>query len=396
MFRLFPAKISFPLTPMQDVDITTLTVLRHEFRMDSARILLNVSYEDLNQYISAGSPLFIRWGSSLRFDEFVGYVHSFRPVTDGITKRTEVLGISAAYPLFNESGRTFTNIGIHNVAQEIGDNYRFQVETEPHPYTHDQILQRSDSDWTLLARLAKQWGYILMMDGVTLIFRPLKDVLEENYRYSFFAKTSVAGTLDPLANVLSFEESYSATGRDPLTTGGLFGVNPISAEVVSERDIAAHDEFIFSEIDSSDSVTSNLEGELRASGVVTERQFPYEARATFRAAFRKKPFDVYRVFNDNKYRTWVVRSVRHTVTGGDYISEMILGSDGLDHSSKSRDSQLDINTLLKQSRRARRPRPMIIDSRPYVEGAGGSVVVPDQRWKAQVMTVPIQDREVFA
>jgi hypothetical protein len=395
MFSLFPTRVSFPLTPLDRLDITNLVVLRHEYQMDTARITLKVSYDDINQYVGAGSPIFVRWGSSLRFDEFVGYVHSFRPVTDGITKRTEIVAISAAYPMVNESGRTFTNVGIHNVAQEIGDTYRFQVETDPHPYIHDQILQRGDSDWVLLSRLAEQWGYVLLMDGVTLVFRPLKDVLAENYRYSFNAKTSVAGTLDPLANVLSFEESYSATGDEPLTVSSVQGVDPISVELVDQRNIVPV-AGVFEEIDSSRSVTSNLEGELRAAGVTTRRQFPYEARATFRAAYRKKPFDVYRIFNDNQYRTWVVRSVRHTVTGGDYISEMILGSDGLDHSSKSRDSQLDINTLLKQSRRARRPYPVIIDSRPYVEGAGASVVVPDQRWKAQVMTVPIQDREVSA
>jgi hypothetical protein len=394
-FSLFPAHISFPLTPVQKVDVTTLVVLRHEYQMDTARLALNVSYDDLNQYVGAGSPLRIRWGSQLRFDEFIGYVHSFRPMTDEITKKTEIVAISAAYPMFNESGTTYTNVGIHNVVQEIGNNYRFQVETDPHPYVHDQILQKGDSDWGLLARLASQWGYILMMDGVTLIFRPLKDVLAENYRYSFTAKTSAMGTLDPLANIISFEESYSATGTQPLTESGLYGVDPISVEVVSQKGIIPI-AGVFDEINSSNSVTSNLEGELKSAGTTTRRQFPYEARGTFRAAYRRKPFDAYRIFNDGQFKTWIVRSVRHVVTGGDYLSEMVFGSDGLDHSQKSRDFQLDINTLLKQSRRAKRPQPMIINTRPYYVGAGASVVVPDQRWKAQVMTVPVDDREAVA
>lgn len=393
MFSLFPTFITFPLTPLERLDVTTLVVLRHEYRMDAARVTLDVSYDDINKYVGAGSPLYLRWGSSLRFDEFVGYVHSFRPAVDEITKRTEIVAISAAYPMFNESGTTYTNVGIHNVAQEIGNNYRFQVETDPHPYVHDQILQKSDSDWGLLARLAEQWGYVLMMDGVTLIFRPLKDVLEENYRYSFVAKTNAMGTIDPLANIISFEESYSATGREPLTETGLLGVDPVSVEVVSQKDIVPVAS-VFEEINSTHSVTSNLEGELRAAGVTTRRQLPFEAKATFRAPYRKKPFDAYRIYNDGQYKTWVVRSVQHEVTGGDYLAKMVLGSDGMDHSKKSRDSQLDINTLLKQSRRAKRPQPMIINSRPYLVGAGASVVVPDQRWKAQVMTVSIDDREV--
>lgn len=393
MFSLFPTYISFPLTPLQKLDVTNLKVLRHEYQMDVARLTLNVSYDDVNKYVAAGSPLVMRWGSTLRFDEFVGYVHSFRPRIDGITKSTEIVAISAAYPMFNESGKTYTSVGIHNVVQEIGDTYRFQVETDAHPYVHDQILQKSDSDWGLLARLANQWGYTLLMDGVTLVFRPLKEVLEENYRYSASAKTSAVGSLDPQANVLSFEESYSATGRDPLTVTGLYGVDPVSVETVSQQGIVPV-QGVFDEINAGQSVTSNLEGELRSAGVTVNRQFPYEAKATVRAPFRKKPFDCYRVLHDGKFKTWVVRSVRHVVTGDDYIAEMILGSDGLDHSEKSRESQLDINTLLKQSRRARRPRPMIVNTRPYYVGAGANIVVPDQRWKAQVMTVPSVDQEV--
>lgn len=393
MFRLFPIKVSFPMTGTDEKDVSLLTVLRREYQMDTARLLLNVDYDELNEYVSAGSPLRIRWGSGLRFDEFVGYVHSFRPETDGITKSTEIVAIAAAYPMFNESGRTYTDVGIHNVVQQIGDDYRFQVETDPHPYIHEQILQKGDSDWTLLARLAQQWGYILLVDGVTLICRPLRDVLEENYRFSTIARTSIEGTIDPQANILSFRESYSATGKSPLTGTGFYGVNPIDVRMVAQRDVEGSADAVFEEIDVERSITSDLEGELKANSVRASGAFPYEATATFRAAYRKKPFDCYRIFHDGQVKTWVVRSVKHTVTGNDYIAEAILGSDGLDHSEKTRDSKLDINTLLKQNRRAKRPIPTIVNARPYFVGVGASAVVADQRWKALVMTTPVDDSE---
>lgn len=396
MFRLFPIKVSFPMTGTTEKDVTTLTVLRHEYKMDTARLVLNVDYDELNQYVTAGSPLRIRWGSGLRFDEFIGYVHSFRPETDGITKSTEIVAISAAYPMFNESGRTYTDVGIHNVAQQIGDDYRFQVETDPHPYVHEQILQKGDSDWQLLTRLAEQWGYIVLMDGVTLIFRPLRDVLEENYRFSTTARTSLGSSIDPRVNILSFRESYSATGKSPLTGTGFYGVNPIDVKTVAQKDVSAGEDAVFEEIDVERSITSNLEGELKTNSVRASGAFPFEALATLRAPYRRKPFDCYRIYNDGATKTWVVRSIKHIVTGGEYIAEAILGSDGEDHSEKSRDHQLDINTLLKQNRRAKRPIPTIINSRPYYVGAGASAVVPDQRWKALVMTVPVDDSEVTA
>ncbi len=209
--------------------MTTLKVLRHEYQMDVARVILNVSYDDMNQYVGAGSPLIIRWGSHLRFDEFVGYVHSFRPQIEEITKRTEIIAISAAYPMFNESGKTYTNVGIHNVAQEIGNDYRFQVETDPHPFIHDQILQKSDSDWELLARLAEQWGYVAP-DGRHHLGLPSDEGCAGGELPVLLLRQDEphGDGIDPLANIISFEESYSATGKDPLTETGLLGVDPIS------------------------------------------------------------------------------------------------------------------------------------------------------------------------
>lgn len=393
MFRMFPATVTFPLTGLRKKDITSLTVLRREYLMDTARLELNVAYDDLNKYVFAGSPLRIRWGPSTRYDEFFGYVHSFQPMTDGVTKSTTIVAISAAYPMYNESGQTYTEVGIHNVAQEIGDNYRFQVETDPHPYVHNQILQKGDSDWLLLSRLAQQWGYVLQMDGVTLIFRSLSELLEENYRNSSTARTSAEGFLvDPRSNLLSFEESYSATSAAPLTTTGFYGVNPVDVDVVAQEEADAQS--IFQEIDVSRSITSDLEGELKTESVRAQSQFPYDATAVIRAPYRKKPFDCYRVYNDGTWKTWVIRSIKHTITGDDYTAEVILGSDGVDHSlTSTANARLDLSVMIKRNQRTRRPIPVIVNSRPYLVGAGASAVVPDQRWKALVMTVPLNDLE---
>jgi len=154
MFRLVPIKITFPLTPLASVDVDTLTVLSKVNYMDAARLHIRMDYEEIQRYVTAGSPLWIRWGKGRRSDLFDGYVHSFRPKSDGYVRSTEIIAVSTAYPMFNESGRTFYDAGIHNVAQEIGDKYRFQVETDPHPVIQSQILQKTDSDWSLLARLA--------------------------------------------------------------------------------------------------------------------------------------------------------------------------------------------------------------------------------------------------
>jgi hypothetical protein len=228
-----------------------------------------------------------------------------------------------------------------------------------------------------------------MVDGVTLICRPLKDLLEENYRFSTLAQTHVVGSADRRANLLSFEESYSATGKQPMTATSFQGVNPVDVATISQAETVSG--AAFQEIDTNKAVTSNLEGELKVGAVLADNSFPFSAKALVRAPWKTKPFDAWRITNAGETKTWVVRSVRHVVSGNDYQGEIEFGSDGLDHSTKTREDQLDVVTLLKKNKRAKRPRPVIINSRPYFVGVGASAVVSDQRWKARVMTVPVEE-----
>jgi hypothetical protein len=391
VFRIYPIKVTFMGTPLEGLDAEYVTVLHRVNAMDVARIRLNVAYDEISQFVSAGSALLIEWGHKSRNDQFPGYVHSFRPGTEGYVRHTEVVAISTAYPMFNESGRTLYDVPIEYVAQLIGDDYRFQVETEKHPYRNSQILQKGESDWSLLVRLGQQWGYVTMVTGVTLIFRPLLSILEENYAQSIPARTFTDAST-PGAQIISFERTYSATESASLASVAFTGVDPVNLEVISQK--AEQDGGVFEEIDTSRTVTSDVEGELRIDAIRAAKQFPFTAKAVMFAPYKRRPLDVYRIVNDGTTQTWVVLSVKHIVTGDDYRAEMLLGSDGEDHGKNySGPQRLDVPTLLKQNRRSRRPVPVIVQSRPYYLGTGANAVVNDQRWKAQVMTVPVEDKE---
>lgn len=390
MFRLYPIQVSFVNTPMGWLEAEYLTTLHRLNAMDVAKFRLRLAYEEVTKFVSAGSALMIRWGRDSQHDGFIGYVHSFRPGTEGYVRYTEVIAVSAAYPMVNESGRTFYDVGIHNVAQEIGDDYRFQVETDPHPYVNSQILQKGDSDWGLLARMGAQWGYVLMMSGVTLIFRPMLDILEENYRLAIPAKT-YSDYSTPGAQIISFERSLSATESVSLANVSFKGVDPLTIKPISQRE--STDDAIFEEIDANKAVTSDIEGELKVDAIRAEKAFPFHADAVMYAPFGRRPLDVYRLINDGKVETWVIESIKHTVTGDAYTAEVRLGSDGEDHSTRSGKARMDVSVLLKRNQRTRRPRPVVVNTRPYYLGTGANAVVSDQRWKAQVMTVPVDDRE---
>ena len=382
MLSLFPISLEFPFTPLSEVEATSLICLRRMRAMDTARIAVNIRPEDINQVVAAGSPLRVRWYGKGFQDEFVGYVHSFKPIMDGYSQKTVIMAVSAAYPMFDEPGRTFQGVGIHNVAEEIANDYRFQLETEPHPMIQDQILQQDESDWSFLQRLADKWGYVLLFDGVTLIFRPLLSLLEERYRRAERERTDI-GVSAEASSVISFRPSFSAAGATPMAQSQGAGVDPLSVQQIEWNQ--ANTGQPFAQQSTEYSITSELEGELVTIAMDAKNRFPYTADMVVQTPVNKGPLDIYQITHEGDRMTWVVQCMKHIVTGDNYIGEAILGSDGNDYVESAMSTQLDVTALIRMTKGSARETPVIVPSRPYYSGSGASVVMQDQRWKSLVM-----------
>jgi hypothetical protein len=380
------------MTELTYVEGISLICLRRTNAMDVARLVLNLNSNDVEGVVAAGSPIKIVWASGGEHDEFVGYVHSYRPSTNGYSQKIVVIAVSAAYPMFTERGRTFYRVGIHNIAEEIADDYRFQIETDPHPLMQEQVLQGDDSDWSMLARLADEWGYTVMLDGVTLIFRPQQDIMLDNYRQSEREYTKTTVSQKTRSSLVEFKPSYTATGSDPISVQSGLGVEPVTVRAMLWQD-GTPTEGMFSERSISRNITSELEGEAVVAAKEAQGRFPFTASAIFQAPINKKPWDIYQISHQGDTKTWAVQSVKHVVNGHNYFGEMVLGSDGENYRTKERTGKkLDVPALIRRSQRARRPEPVIIDSRPYYEGVGASAVKHDQRWKASLLTVPVVEQ----
>lgn len=379
MLSLFPLSVEFPLTPLVEVEGITLICLRRVGAMDTARMIVNLRPEDINKYVSAGSPFRVTWFAKGLKDEFVGYVHSFRPINEGYLQKTLIIGISTAYPMFDEPGRTYYKSSVHHVVEDICSDYRFQLEIDPHNLIQDQIIQQDGSDWALLQRMAEQWGYVFMMDKVTMIFRQQENLLLENYRQAEHEHTDSIPS-DTASSLMSFKPSFSALNKVPFskTIGG--GVDPIQLSRIHWDQPG--DEAIFQEVMTAYPAASEMEGELLGVGQSAMSKFRYSAQAKVQTPVGKKPMDVYQIAHEGERMTWVVQSIKHIITGDNYVGEMVLGTDGKDYVKDAAAKQLDVEALINMSRSRSRTEAVIVNSRPYFAGIGASVAVKDQRWCA--------------
>lgn len=386
MLSLYPIYVSFPLTPLDRVEGLNMICLKRVNAMDTARISLNLLPEEAKKYITPGSPIKFYWESNGVRDEFVGYVHSFRPQVFGYQNKTVVVAISAGYPLFNQTGRTFYRVGIHNVAEEIADDHRFQLDVDRHPLMQEQILQGQDSDWSLLARLAKEWGYVLMLDGVTLSFRRLDELVQDNTVNAEQEATEQIMFRGRGSGIISFEPSFSAVSSSPVTSTVGSGIGAVEANPFQWQ-TKIPSQGLFQETVTR-AVQSELEGELAAYASQMEGLFPFRATATMLAPIGKKPLDIYFIDHEGRRLVWAIQSVKHIVNGPSYVGEMILGSDGVVVKKRApKEKRIDVAALLRRNRRSKLATPTIIDTRPYYLGAGASAIIHEQRWKADLIHV---------
>lgn len=391
MLSLYPIQVGVPLTPLSNVEGINMACLRRVGGMDTARVVINLKPEDANPYLAAGSPIVIRWFSEGQPDMFVGYVHSFKPMSEGYRQRTVVLAVSAAYPLYDQRHRVHQNIAIHNVAQTIADDYRFQLITEAHPLIQAQILQQEASDWTFLQRLADQWGYMFLFEGVTMIFRPLQRILEENYRRATLEHTE-SSLSDRPSNVRSFKPTFSAVGEVPAAESLGGGVDPITMKRIEWTEPGQGN--IFQQFDSSQPVQGEMEAELTAVARDAKKRFPYSAKMVIQSPIGKKPSDIYQIAHEGQRMTWMVQSVKHVVTGEDYYGEMELGTDGKDYVTEASSRGLDVSSLIRTNQAVARSTPIVSSNEPYKAGAGASVLIAEQRWRAEVLSVSLSEGRI--
>jgi hypothetical protein len=107
-------------------------------------------------------------------------VHHIVPNRTPGTSYTEVVVIGASFPFKKPAQAIYTNITADQVVQQIAEKHGFVCSSVPHPRVYPTIAQGGDSDWSLMARLAKQCGYLLRAENTELYFQPM---LEDFTRY---------------------------------------------------------------------------------------------------------------------------------------------------------------------------------------------------------------------
>lgn len=106
---------------------------------------------------------------------FYGYVENCREDKsidggDQSYRRFQVLCVGATWPMKAQKSRSWTNTTVAAVAKQIIGEYNLTADVEDSNIVLPYIAQTNESDWAFLCRIAKQFGYVVYPEGVTVHF----------------------------------------------------------------------------------------------------------------------------------------------------------------------------------------------------------------------------------
>lgn len=342
--RMTTLEVSFPQTGV-DLSITpksTVDLLQVQDSHDIATITLPFQrFDGVRTKLGYGSACTFTWTTPTGRQTFVGHIHTVKPWVTEDGNGTQIIAVSAGFPLKRRQQRIWTQVTATDVARSLAMEHRLNVDIEPHPRVFPQIAQSDQSDWALLRGLAQRIGYSLRVEGVTLQFTS-KRTLERYYR-PMALEVTVAPTDDSiepgLRDVLTFvpalgehqPERAESLARRRLATLDRSG-HVIAALSTSVTDpgrkplVPLYDQFV-------NEVARSVEESNQIVTDASERaRYPVRASAMIYGNPLIAPNRILLIqgqTNDVSGYWTVLRAEHHIIPGTGYTMDLELGSEGL-------------------------------------------------------------------
>lgn len=298
--------------------------------------------------IQTGVPVKLSWQQGLVTNEWFGYVSSIsKTVATQRERIMQVHCIGSSFPLKERTTRTFANVTIPEVAEQIAAEHNMGFAGTTHSRRFSQLMIAGHSYWEWLQEQASRIGFAMFVENNVLYFKDFDAIINKDsssipilysdttaavYRGQYFDKT-----LD-LFRVLKGEYIED---KSPLRTEKTAaGIDPFTEELVvsSMRPDAVGDslrnntsDVLFSEYRTDQVVNSYLDASSASKGAASMARFNLPARIKCAGDPRISPYHPVQILGTGELTDgyWLVREVTHIFQKfGDYNIEAVIVTDG--------------------------------------------------------------------
>lgn len=363
--------VEFPLSNVGDLDVyyAGLEVRQKIRQHDRATIRVRTTRLKWLDAFPTGAPVKITYtGQDRDPGTFVGYVTHLRPVLaddEGFYMR-DIVCVAASRELRATARKTYRNKTAPEIVQDIGATMGFDVITKQHGLRRPSTTHGGETYWEFLTKLAKRTGYVLRVEGTTILFMPLPDMvaayLSRAPYLTDYGDMDTVGIEVPNVHSVDAWAGDSSDDPDDLSdTATYTAVEPDTGVVhtVSQTPTSATNRRVtsrsqYERFPTDVAAHSRADALLLAKGAADNGMMAFDTRLTVTGEAGIRPYRP--VILDVKDGTlngpWVVKEAVHRLAKGLYTCDVVVSTEsvtgGTTGAARGQRKQRDISAELAQ------------------------------------------------
>lgn len=357
--------VSWPSVPSFGLQPLRIDLIQKQYHHDVAVLEYSMVSPLYFDTVKTGLLVEFTWTQEGLSRTWIGYVSSIdRVVNSRRDIRMKIHCVGASYPLKQRVTRVFQNSTIPEavevISKEFGFNYRGVNDSRRFP----QLTMAGHSYWEWMHEQAKRIGYVLVVDGTNLTFKPTDDVINEHF------STTPVMSYDPTPTTLNnlyldrtldyfkaLNGEHIETAKELRMNKIVGGVDPVTNEVIvstsqpntlgnSIRDNVS--DVLFDEYKTTEVANGGNAVIQAATGRAQMARFNLPAEAKGQGDPRLVPFGTVIIAGTGELTDgyWIVEEVTHSIhRSGDYMASLKIATDGLGNTSQSTFRSRDNSTV---------------------------------------------------
>lgn len=341
--------VDFPTVPSLTRQPRRIDLIQNQYAHDI--LLLEFPAESTLWFetLKTGIPVSFNWRQDTLDKNWIGYVSSItRANSPQRTNVMQVMCVGGTFPLKQRVTRVFENTTVPDAVSKIGTEYGFTVLTDPHPQIFPQLAITGNSYWEWIQEQAKRVGYGVIIDGMTMVFRPIDKLINMTFSNAPVLSLGNAGapfntqyldrTLDEFKIIYGDNVESSNNFRTIKNVGG---VDPLTQQIVqsnsspadnSEHLRESNSDVLFSEFRTDRVVNSPEAAKATADAAAQQSRFGIPATIKGQGDPRLRPFGTVYVSGTGDLTDgyWMINAAHHMFHQvGDYTVELSVSTDGI-------------------------------------------------------------------
>lgn len=349
--RITKYKVDFPTLPSIFGDLpqpAEISIVQNERSHDVVVLTWFAMHRQALANLKTGVPVTFEWSKGSVKNSWHGYVSFVSSEMSSANKKmTEVHCVGASFPAKKRELRVFKNKTIPQVAEILAKEVGLNFKGEANPRIFKQLTISGQSYWEWLSEQARRIGYVMYVEGLDLVFKPIDKVIDQASSeapvLAYFAPMVPTDGLyeDKTLDYFKVLHGEYVEGMDLRTTKTVAGVNPATGKeffstktpVKSGKPVRkVVNDTLFTEQRTEQVVHDAVSARIAAEGAAHLARFTTPAMVKCQGDPRIRPYKPVVIKGVDKQVDgyWVPLSVRHVMNiTGEYSIEMKVATDGV-------------------------------------------------------------------